>query len=191
MSAVRTPTSVFHNRSSVKHPESAVFPGDFLYLNPYRILCTSNLDDFDCVPPGLASLPGTSLRATRPDVVRDDGEQAKLLCHSGFRETSRNFTYLCWVLPRIERPALALPPPLDAVAGELAGVVTRSQVHMTIFRSTGESCTRTSASGCRLKSNTVEIGASHSLLLPWVCRPTRHQGGYDSHATRTLHAAGR
>ena len=39
--------------------------------------------------------------------------------------------------------------------------------------------------------NTVEIGASHSLLLPWVCRPTRHQGGYDSHATRTLHAAGR
>ena len=51
------------------------------------------------MPPGLASLPGTSLRATRPDVVRDDGEQAKLLCHSGFRETSRNFTYLCWVLP--------------------------------------------------------------------------------------------
>src|SRR5512135_1023059 len=42
-----------------------------------------------------------------------------------------------------------------------------------------------------LSPNTVEIGASHSLLLPWVCRPTRHQGGYDSHATKTLHAAGR
>ena len=42
-----------------------------------------------------------------------------------------------------------------------------------------------------LSADTVEIGASHSLLLPWVCGPTRHQGGYDSHATRTLHAAGR
>jgi hypothetical protein len=56
---------------------------------------------FDCVAPGLASLPGTSLRASRPDVVRDDDEQAKLLCQSGFLETSRNLTYLCWVLPSI------------------------------------------------------------------------------------------
>src|SRR5262249_17362463 len=51
---------------------------------------------------GLASLPDTSLRTPRPDVVRDDEEQAKLLCHSGFRETSRNFTYLCWVLPKVD-----------------------------------------------------------------------------------------
>ena len=41
------------------------------------------------------------------------------------------------------------------------------------------------------KSNTVEIGASHSLLLPWVCSGPKLQGGYDSHATRTVHAAAR
>jgi hypothetical protein len=40
------------------------------------------------------------------------------------------------------------------------------------------------------KANTVEIGASHSLLSPWVYRPTRHQGGCDSHATRTMSTAG-
>src|SRR4051794_6673220 len=52
-------------------------------------------------------------------------------------------------------------------------------------------CGATALALRRLNLNTVEIGASHSLLLPWVCRPTRHQGGYDSHATRTMHAAGR
>jgi hypothetical protein len=86
-----------------------VFPGIFLYLHPYRILCTSNHDQFDCVPLGLAALPDTSLRMPRPDVVRGDEEQAKLLCHSGFRETSRNFTYLCWVLPRDDEPEPADP----------------------------------------------------------------------------------
>src|SRR3954466_4978699 len=80
---------MFLNRPSVKHSESVVFPGSFLYYNPYLILCTSNLDGFDCVPPGLASLPGTSLRASRPGVVRDDEEQAKRLCQSGFREFPR------------------------------------------------------------------------------------------------------
>ena len=39
--------------------------------------------------------------------------------------------------------------------------------------------------------NTVEIGASHCLLLPWVCSGPKLQGGYDSHATRTVHAAAR
>ena len=42
-----------------------------------------------------------------------------------------------------------------------------------------------------LNPNTVEIGASHSLLLPWVCSGPKLQGGYDSHATRTVHAAAR
>src|SRR5438094_719232 len=42
-----------------------------------------------------------------------------------------------------------------------------------------------------LNVNTVEIGASHSLLLPWVWRPSRHQGGCDDDATRTIHAAAR
>ena len=105
----RTSTPAFHNRPSVKHAKSAVFPGKFLDLNPYRILWISSLDDFGCVPPGLASLPNTSLKTTRPNVVRDDGGRAKLLCHSGFRETSRNFTYLCWDLPddgEVERTAL-------------------------------------------------------------------------------------
>ncbi len=39
--------------------------------------------------------------------------------------------------------------------------------------------------------NTVEIGASHSLLLPWGYSGPKQQGGYDSHATRTMHAAAR
>ena len=44
-------------------------------------------------------LPGCA--PGRADVVRDDEERAKLLSHSGFRETSRNFTYLCRVLPGV------------------------------------------------------------------------------------------
>src|SRR3954464_1536869 len=40
-----------------------------------------------------------------------------------------------------------------------------------------------------IKANTVEIGASHSLLLTWVYSRPQQQGGYDSHATRTLHPA--
>src|SRR5271165_5173093 len=39
--------------------------------------------------------------------------------------------------------------------------------------------------------NTVEIGASHGLLLSWVWEPTRYQGGCDYDATRTMHAAAR
>ena len=39
--------------------------------------------------------------------------------------------------------------------------------------------------------NTVQIGASHSLLLPWVCSEPRQPGGHDSHATRTMHSADR
>ncbi len=42
-----------------------------------------------------------------------------------------------------------------------------------------------------IKPNTVEIGASRGLLLPWVCSGPKPQGGCDSHATRTLHAAAR
>src|SRR3954465_2787384 len=42
-----------------------------------------------------------------------------------------------------------------------------------------------------VKGKTVEIGASHSLLLPWGCRPTRPPGGCDEDATRTKHAAHR
>ncbi len=42
-----------------------------------------------------------------------------------------------------------------------------------------------------LRDNTVEIGASHSLLLPWGYSGPKQQGGYDSHATRTMHAAAR
>ena len=33
------------------------------------------------------------------DIFLDDEEPAKLLCQSGFRDVSRNFTYLCWDLP--------------------------------------------------------------------------------------------
>jgi hypothetical protein len=50
----RSPTSVLLNRSFVKHSKTGVFPSIVLYANPYRILCTSNLDDFDGVLPGLA-----------------------------------------------------------------------------------------------------------------------------------------
>src|SRR5208337_691756 len=42
-----------------------------------------------------------------------------------------------------------------------------------------------------LSRNTVEIGASHGLLLSWVWEPTRYQGGCDYDATRTMHAAAR
>src|SRR5208337_1192791 len=41
------------------------------------------------------------------------------------------------------------------------------------------------------KPNTVEIGASHGLLLSWVWEPTRYQGGCDYDATRTMYAAAR
>ena len=37
-----------------------------------------------------------------------------------------------------------------------------------------------------VKCNTVEIGASHSLLLPCVCEQPGQQGGCDSHASRTM-----
>jgi hypothetical protein len=37
-----------------------------------------------------------------------------------------------------------------------------------------------------LNGNTVEIGASHSLLLPCVCEQPGQQGGCDSHASRTM-----
>jgi hypothetical protein len=60
----------------------------FLYLNPYLILRKSDLVGFNCVPPCVASIPGTSSRASRPDVVRDDEEQAKRLCQSGFPQDS-------------------------------------------------------------------------------------------------------
>src|SRR5262245_12077679 len=39
--------------------------------------------------------------------------------------------------------------------------------------------------------NTVEIGASHSLLLAWVDSRPQPQGGRDAHATRTMHPAAR
>ncbi len=42
-----------------------------------------------------------------------------------------------------------------------------------------------------LSPNTVEIGASHSLLLLWVYSRPKQHGGHDSHAARTLHAAAR
>src|SRR5271166_5340219 len=41
------------------------------------------------------------------------------------------------------------------------------------------------------RGNTVEIGASHGLLLSWVWEPTRYQGGCDYDATRTMYAAAR
>src|SRR3954467_737371 len=41
------------------------------------------------------------------------------------------------------------------------------------------------------KPNTVQMGPSHGLLLPWVCSGPKPQGGHDSHATRTMHALGR
>src|SRR5271157_4835629 len=34
--------------------------------------------------------------------------------------------------------------------------------------------------------NTVEIGASRSLMLPWVCSLPRQHGGCDLHASRTM-----
>ena len=49
------------HRSFVKHSKSDIFPRSFQYLNPYRIPCASDFDDFDCVPPSLVSLPGTSV----------------------------------------------------------------------------------------------------------------------------------
>ena len=45
--------------------------------------------------------------------------------------------------------------------------------------------------GAGISPNTVEIGASHGLLLSWVWEPTRYQGGCDYDATRTMHAAAR
>ena len=48
-----------------------------------------------------------------------------------------------------------------------------------------------SESAPAIRANTVEIGASHSLLLLWVYSRPQQQGGSDSHATRTLHAAAR
>jgi tetratricopeptide (TPR) repeat protein len=41
------------------------------------------------------------------------------------------------------------------------------------------------------KGNTVEIGASHSLLLPWGFSGPKLQGGRNTHATRTMHPAAR
>ena len=41
------------------------------------------------------------------------------------------------------------------------------------------------------RPNTVEIGASHGLLLPWVFLGPKLHGGHDSHATGTMHAAAR
>lgn len=41
------------------------------------------------------------------------------------------------------------------------------------------------------RPNTVEIGASPSLLLPWVCSRPRQHGGCDSHAARTMFVSGR
>ena len=46
-------------------------------------------------------------------------------------------------------------------------------------------------SGQWAKPNTVEIGASHGLLLPWVFLGPKLHGGHDSHATGTMHAAAR
>src|SRR5512135_371492 len=45
--------------------------------------------------------------------------------------------------------------------------------------------------GLPASPNTVQIGASHSLLLPWVCSEPRQPGGHDSHAPRTMHSADR
>jgi len=41
------------------------------------------------------------------------------------------------------------------------------------------------------RANTVEIGASPSLMLPWVCYAPRQHGGCDSHASRTMFVSGR
>jgi hypothetical protein len=106
-----------------------VFPGGFLYLNPYRILCTSNLDDFGCVLPGLVSLPGASSRVARSGTVRDDGELAKRLCQSGFREPSRNFTYLCWVLPK-DQPGVRTNPRIERAASLDDGQVDEDDVYL-------------------------------------------------------------
>ena len=43
----------------------------------------------------------------------------------------------------------------------------------------------------QIKRNTVEIGASHSPVLPWVCQEPRQQGGCDSHASRKMRFADR
>jgi hypothetical protein len=42
-----------------------------------------------------------------------------------------------------------------------------------------------------IKPNTVEIVASHGLLLPLVYYDRGNQGGPDSHATRTMQPAAR
>src|SRR5262249_26052856 len=96
-----------HQTLIVKHPGNTMVPSSFVYLNPYRILCASNLDDFDCVPltwHPFQAAPWGRLGLMSSD---DDEEQAKFQCHSGFRETPWNFTYLCWVLPIIARTDLA------------------------------------------------------------------------------------
>ena len=49
----------------------------------------------------------------------------------------------------------------------------------------------TTSTPTRPKPNTVEIGASHGLLLPWVFLGPKLHGGHDSHATGTMHAAAR
>src|SRR5262249_3822543 len=85
--------------------EVLCFPPDFC-ISTGIILYISNYYALVYEPLGLPSLPGASLRGSRPDVVGDDDEPAKPPCQSGFREPSRNFAYLCWVLPLL-RPRLA------------------------------------------------------------------------------------
>ena len=63
--------------------------------------------------------------------------------------------------PRATRGATVMTPEVTAQAQQLLGAGwSRREV----------------AEHLGLKLNTVEIGASHSLLLPWVCRPIINHG---------------
>ena len=54
--------------------------------------------------------------------------------------------------------------------GELCGLTPRNVLwHQRQLRIKGKAGSR----GKRAKVNTVEIGASHSLLLLWICQPPR------------------
>jgi hypothetical protein len=95
----RPSTSVCRNRPSVKHTEKAAFAGGFLYLNPYHILRNADVPLYDEATLYPTNLGDVSTHRVLLCIRSGGREPGKSSSQDDFRTSSRNFTYLCWVLP--------------------------------------------------------------------------------------------
>src|SRR5512146_2661676 len=137
------------------------------------------------VPEGLMAEWRTKLRRDRMSVSKYHLARGLLRGLNALGDEARPVRYQ--VLRRLARHAdfsagweddRGRAEQLVATIRELAGETDAGTWHAACEEALSRHATVGSYQA-RLKHNTVEIGASHSLLLPWVCSGPKPQGGRD------------